>query len=179
MPRLFTGIEIPSGIADALDRLRGGLRSARWIDAENYHITLRFLGDIDDRAASDAAAILADIRKPAFDLHLDGLAAFGGRKPRAVIASVAAEQALLDLQAEHERLMRRIGLAPETRKFTPHVTLARLRNSSSLEVADYLAARGFFRTAPFKVARFVLFSSRASTGGGPYVVEESYPLVSV
>ena len=156
--------------------LRGGLPGARWIDAENYHITLRFLGDIDDRAANDAATILADIRKPAFDLHLDGLSAFGGRRPRAVIASVAAEQALLDLQAEHERLMRRIGLEPETRKFTPHVTLARLRSASSLYVADYLSARGFFRTAPFTVSRFVLFSSRASTGGGPYVVEESFPL---
>jgi 2'-5' RNA ligase len=177
MPRLFTGIEIPSGIAEALDMLRGGLPGARWIDRENYHITLRFLGDIDDRAANDAASVLADIRKPAFDLHFDGLSSFGGRKPRSVIAAIAAEPALTDLQNEHERLMRRIGLEPETRKFTPHVTLARLRATSSLDVADYLSARGYFRTAPFRVSRFVLFSSRASTGGGPYVVEESYPLL--
>jgi len=176
MPRLFTGIEIPSGIAEALNMLRGGLPGARWIDRENYHITLRFLGDIDDSAANDAAAILADIRKPAFDLHFEGLNAFGGNKPRSVYAAVAAEAALSDLQAEQERLMRRIGLEPETRKFTPHVTLARLRQASSLDVADYLSARGYFRTAPFTVSRFVLFSSRASTGGGPYVVEESYPL---
>lgn len=176
MPRLFTGIEIPSGIALALGMLRGGLPGARWIDSENYHITLRFLGDIDDRMANDAASILADIQKPAFDLHFEGLASFGGRKPRSVYAAVAAEPALNDLQYEHERLMRRIGLEPETRKFTPHVTLARLRQTSSLDVADYLSARGYFRTAPFTVSRFVLFSSRASTGGGPYVVEESYPL---
>ena len=176
MPRLFTGIEIPSGIAEALNRLRGGLPGARWIERENYHITLRFLGDIDDRAAHDAASVLADIRKPAFDLHFDGLASFGGRKPRSVHAQVVATPALLHLQDEHERLMRRIGLAPETRKFTPHVTLARLRNTSSHDVAHYLSERGFFRTAPFPVTRFVLFSSRASSGGGPYVVEESYPL---
>ena len=176
MPRLFTGIEIPPGIAEALNMLRGGLPGARWIDAENYHITLRFLGDIDDRTANDAASVLADIRKPAFNLHFDGLASFGGRKPRSVYAQVAPDRALTDLQDEQERLMRRIGLAPETRKFTPHVTLARLRSTSSLDVADYLSARGFFRTAPFPVTRFVLFSSRASTGGGPYVVEESYPL---
>ena len=177
MPRLFTGIEIPAGIAQALSMLRGGLHGARWIDTENYHITLRFLGDIDDRQAHDAASILADVRKPAFDLHFDGLDAFGGRKPRAVFASVAAEAALVELQDEHERLMRRIGLAPETRKFTPHVTLARLRGTSSLDVAEYLSARGYFRTAPFPVTRFVLYSSRASTGGGPYVVEEDYPLI--
>jgi 2'-5' RNA ligase len=73
-------------------------------------------------------------------------------------------------------MMQRIGLAPEGRKYTPHVTLARLRDSSSRDVAEYLAARGYFRTAAFQVSRFVLFSSRASTGGGPYVVEAEYPL---
>jgi 2'-5' RNA ligase len=176
MPRLFTGIEIPPGIAQMLDMLRGGLPGARWIDRENYHITLRFLGDIDDRAAQEAANMLDRVERAPFDLHLEGLASFGGRKPRAVVASVAPEPALLDLQAEQERLMRRIGLDPEARKFTPHVTLARLRGSSSLDVAEYLSARGYFRTAPFRVERFVLFSSRASTGGGPYVVEEEYPL---
>ena len=72
--------------------------------------------------------------------------------------------------------MQRIGLEPEGRKFTPHVTLARLRESSSQQVAEYLSARGYFRTSSFRVSRFVLFSSRASVGGGPYVVEASYPL---
>ena len=177
MPRLFTGIEIPAGVGEALDRLRGGLPGARWIDRENYHVTLRFIGDVDDVAAQEAAYVLGQVRRPAFDLHFDGLAAFGGRKPRAVVANVTAEQAVIDLQAEQERLMRRIGLAPEPRKYIPHVTLARLRNSSSLDVADYLSARGYFRTAPFTVSRFVLFSSRASTGGGPYVAEALYPLI--
>ena len=176
MPRLFTGIEIPAGVAEALDRLRGGLPGARWIEAENYHITLRFIGDVDDVVAREAADALGRIRRPGFDLHIEGLAAFGGNKPRAVIASVAAQPALLELQAEQERLMRRIGLQPEPRKFTPHVTLARLRHGSSLDVADYLSARGYFRTAPFPVADFVLFSSRASTGGGPYIAEARYPL---
>jgi 2'-5' RNA ligase len=84
----------------------------------------------------------------------------------------------MELQAELERLLQRIGLEPEGRKFMPHVTLARLRDSSSRQVADYLATRGHFRTRSFPVSRFVLFSSRASVGGGPYVVEESYPLAS-
>ena len=83
MPRLFTGIEIPAGIAHALDMLRGGLPGARWIDRENYHITLRFIGDVDDVVAQEAAYVLGQIRRRAFDLHLEGLASFGGRKPRA------------------------------------------------------------------------------------------------
>ncbi len=176
MPRLFTGLEIPSDIGQALSTLRGGLPGARWIDPGNYHLTLRFIGDVDDTTAHEVASLLGRVKRGAFDLHMQGLTSFGGKKPRAVVASVSPAQALLDVQAEQERLMQRIGLEPEGRKFTPHVTLARLRESSSRDVADYLAARGFFRTSSFKVDRFVLFSSRNSVGGGPYVVEASYPL---
>src|ERR1700752_4098344 len=173
MPRLFTGLEIPPDIGQALSSLRGGLPGARWIDPENYHLTLRFIGDVDDITAQEVALMLGRVQREVFELHLDGLPSFGGRKPRAVVASVAPEPRLLEVQAEHERLMKRIGLEPEGRKYTPHVTLARLRESSSRQVADYLAARGFFRTSAFKVSRFVLFSSRDSVGGGPYVVEAS------
>jgi RNA 2',3'-cyclic 3'-phosphodiesterase len=176
MPRLFTGLEIPSDIGQALSTLRGGLPGARWIDPGNYHLTLRFIGDVDDTVAHEVASLLGRVKRGAFDLYMEGLTSFGGRKPRAVVANVSPAQALLDVQAEQERLMQRIGLEPEGRKYTPHVTLARLRESSSRDVAEYLAARGFFRTSPFKISRFVLFSSRASVGGGPYVVEASYPL---
>jgi 2'-5' RNA ligase len=86
---------------------------------------------------------------------------------------------LVELQAEHERLLQRIGLAPEGRKYTPHVTLARLRESSSRQVADYLAVREPYRSPAFPASRFVLYSSRASVGGGPYVVEASYPLAAL
>ena len=178
MPRLFTGIEIPAVIAEQLSMLRGGLPGARWIDPENYHLTLRFIGDVDDVTALEAASALGRIQRGAFDLHLAGLTSFGGRKPRALVAAVGPSQAVMELQAEHERLMQRVGLEPEGRKYTPHVTLARLRDTSSRDVADYLSIRGGFRTASFAVSRFVLFSARASTGGGPYVVEAAYPLAA-
>ncbi len=175
MPRLFTGIEIPPDIGQALGILRGGLPGARWITPDNYHLTLRFIGDVDEVTAQEVALALGRVRRAPFELHLEGLTSFGGRRPRAVVANVAPAQALLDAQAEQERLMQRIGLEPEGRKYTPHVTLARLRDSSSLDVADYLSARGYFRTTAFAVSRFVLFSARESVGGGPYVVEAAYP----
>ena len=176
MPRLFTGLEIPRHVADSLSMMRGGLPGARWIDAENYHLTLRFIGDIDDALARDIAGLLGRVQRRPFELRLDGLTSFGGRKPGALVASVAAATPLLELQAEQERLLQRLGLQPEGRKYIPHVTLARLRETSSWQVADYLSARGHFRSAPFEVSRFVLFSSRSSVGGGPYVVEAAYPL---
>lgn len=176
MPRLFTGLEIPSHLAMDLSLLRGGLFGARWIDAENYHLTLRFIGDINESTARDVYTALERIRRPPFQVTIEGLASFGGSKPSAIVAKAKPEPALVELQAEQERLMRRIGIAPEPRKFTPHVTLARLRAASCAAVAEYLSARGHFFSRRFEAKRFVLFSSRSSTGGGPYVIEAAYPL---
>jgi len=178
MPRLFTGLEVPREVADALATQRGGLPGARWIDPENYHLTLRFIGDIDDAMAREIAFMLGQVKRRGFELRFDGLSSFGGRRPRAVIAAVAPAAPLIELQAEHERIMQRVGLEPEGRKFSAHVTLARLRDSSSRQVADYLASRGPLNFLSFRVSRFVLFSSRASVGGGPYVVEAAYPLAT-
>ena len=178
MPRLFTALELPPSIGVSLSLLRGGLPGARWIDPANYHVTLRFIGDIDDRTADEVADALARVARPGFSACLEGLGAFGSRRPHAVFAAVKSSPALLDLQAEQERIIQRMGLQPERRKFTPHVTLARLKGSSEVDVASFLALRGQFRTAPFPVGRFVLLSSRASRGGGPYLVEEAYPLAA-
>ncbi|TMK37448.1 MAG: RNA 2',3'-cyclic phosphodiesterase [Alphaproteobacteria bacterium] len=176
MPRLFTGLEVPSEIGETLSSLRGGLPGARWIDPENYHVTLRFIGDIDGVSANEIASMLFRVNRKPFEVTVQGLSSFGGRKPRAVVASIVPSRPLIELQAELERLMQRIGLDPEGRKFTPHVTLARLHDASSQDVADYLSVRGYFPSRVFTAERFVLFSSRASTGGGPYVVEDSYAL---
>lgn len=177
MPRLFTGLEIPAETGFNLSLLRGGLRGARWIDPENYHITLRFIGDVDDRMADEVAESLDRVHRKSFDLRLDGLGSFGNGKPHSIHARVASCQALNELQGEQERILQRLGLPAERRKYVPHVTIARLKGSTTnAEVARWLAERGYFQPPSFTVGRFVLFSSRASVGGGPYLVEESYPL---
>jgi 2'-5' RNA ligase len=150
MPRLFTGFEIPPELAFDLSLMRGGMSGARWIDPENYHITLRFIGD--------------------------GLSTFGGDRPRALIARVQATSPLVEMQGEQERLVRRLGLAPEPRKFAPHITLARLRGTPVSHVAYFLGSRGLFTSRKFTARRFVLYSARDSVGGGPNVVEAAYPL---
>jgi len=177
MPRLFTALEIPANIGQSLALLRGGLPGARWTAPENYHLTLRFIGDIDDAVADEIADLLGKVARPAFDLRIDGLDSFGGSKPRAVVAAVPAVAELVELQSDHERLMQRVGLEPE-RKYKPHVTLARLRDTPSRQVAEFLSTRQPFRSSLFPVSRFVLYSSRASVGGGPYVVEAEYPLAA-
>ncbi|GEO98626.1 RNA 2',3'-cyclic phosphodiesterase [Methylobacterium haplocladii] len=179
MPRLFTGLEIPEAVTQQLALFRGGLPGARWVDPTDLHITLRFLGDIDTDTANEVHALLEEARPRApLAIDLDGLAIFGGTKPRAVYAAVAANAELADLQAEHERIARHAGLEPEPRKFTPHVTLARLNRSTGAEaVAHYLSQTGGFSRIGFIASRVALFSARASRGGGPYVVETAYPFV--
>lgn len=176
MPRLFVALEIPHHAASHLSMLRGGLPGARWIDMENYHLTLRFIGDIEHHMADEVAHALERVQRRPFALGFAGLGAFGGRKPHSLYAVPTGTPDLHDLQAEIAGICRRLGLPTDPRKFTPHVTLARLRNGSARAVANYLTVRGGFHVTPFKVDRFVLMSSRNSVGGGPYIAEQIYPL---
>jgi 2'-5' RNA ligase len=177
LPRLFVGLEIPETIVDALAACRGGLPGARWVEPENYHVTLRFIGDVDETVADDVFALLAEARPRApLEIVLDGLGSFGGDKPHAVFANVLATEPLAGLQEETERLVRRAGLAPERRKFKPHVTLGRLRHVPAQAVAEWIAARAPFERLSFTAERVAVFSAREGTGGGPYVVEAAYPL---
>ncbi|HEY4344931.1 MAG TPA: RNA 2',3'-cyclic phosphodiesterase [Parvibaculum sp.] len=175
MIRLFTALEIPDDIARRLEALQSGIEHARWIERENFHITLRFIGDIAEDVAAYVDEALADIPFEPFELELEGIGEFGGAKPHAIWAGVKPTEPLKRLQARHESAMRRVGLAPETRKYMPHVTLARLRAIETPEVYRFIAANNLFATPKFEVTRAALFSARASTGGGPYVAERFYP----
>ncbi len=176
MPRLFSAIEIPQSIAARLTLLRAGLTGARWIDPENYHLTLRFIGDVDGVTARDFTHALGSIAAAPFELRLNGIGSFGGRKPRAIFAGIAPSDALDTLRRANECAAREAGLPPEGRNFTPHVTLARLRRARADAIAAYLECQGGIAAEPFMVSRFVLYSSRNSVGGGPYVVEAAYDL---
>ena len=176
MLRLFTGLEIPHGIASDLDMMKGGLFGARWIERDSYHLTLRFIGDVEEGQARDLAEALDAIAVPGFVTRLKGLGAFGGAKPHALYVGMEASPELRRLQAAHERVCQQVGLAGETRKFTPHVTIARLRRADPGDVQRYIAAHNLYESRPFEVHRFVLYSARPSRGGGPYGIAADYPL---
>jgi 2'-5' RNA ligase len=176
MPRLFAALALPAEVAATLAGARGGVYGARWIDPSNYHVTLRFIGDVDAHAAHEVAETLAAVRRSPVAVAFDGLGWFVGARPRAIVAKIKRSPALIELQGELEGRMRRLRLPAETRNFAPHVTLARLRAASPMAVADYLGARGGFAAPSFEAVGFALYSSRDSVGGGPYVVEAGYPL---
>jgi 2'-5' RNA ligase len=178
MPRLFSAVEIPKSIAERLTMLRAGITGARWIDPENYHLTLRFIGDVDGATARDFESALGEIVAAPFELEVTGLGSFGGGKPRAIFAAIGPSHGLEALRRANERAAREAGLPPEGRNYKPHVTLARLKGARAEAVAAYLQRQGDIGPEPFTVSRFVLYSSRNSVGGGPYVVEAAYPLES-
>jgi 2'-5' RNA ligase len=178
MLRLFTGLEIPDDIKFDLDMMKGGIAGARWIERDSYHLTLRFIGDIEETLARDLAEALDAIVVPSFVTRLKGLGAFGGAKPHAIYAGAEMSPELKRLQAAQERVCQKVGLAGETRKFTPHVTVARLRRADPGDVQRYVAAHNLYESRPFHVDRFVLYSARPSRGGGPYSIAADYPLGS-
>ncbi|MEO0636466.1 MAG: RNA 2',3'-cyclic phosphodiesterase [Pseudomonadota bacterium] len=177
MPRLFTALSIPDDVRTRLSLLQGGLANARWIDPADFHLTLNFLGCVDGRMADDVDDMLAQIGGDAFQLRVDALGCFGSSKPRAVYALVEMTPELRQLQASIDRALRRLGVVSDKRAFVPHITLARLSNTPSAAVARWLGQSGQVTTRFFDVDRFGLFSSKASRGGGPYRLEETYRFV--
>lgn len=176
MPRLFTAIEIPDALRPELKALHLPLPGARWVKPEDYHLTLRFAGDMNNIVAREFSANLESIEADAFALRLSSVGTFGSHDPRAVWAGVEPSTALDTLARAHERAARNAGLPPEKHSFKAHVTLAHLKNSHPQAVASYLSRYAAFRSEPFAVKNFVLLSSKPVTGGGPYVREETYPL---
>lgn len=176
MPRLFTAIELPDEVRDELVRLKHPLPGAKWVSVADLHLTLRFAGDISKKQAEEFAFNVANIEFDVFELQILGLGAFGGNTPHTLWAGVEPSPALEALQRAHERAARSAGLAPEARNFAPHVTLARFRGASADIIARYLNRMSGYRSRKFFVEQTVLMSSKPKTGGGPYAVEEEFPL---
>lgn len=176
MIRLFTALSLPVTVRNRLSDLQGGVPGARWIDPEEMHITLRFIGEVDENIAHDIDDTLSALRAPAFRLSLAGLGEFGGRQPHALWAAVTRNDALVHLVQKIETALRRLGLEAEARKYTPHVTLARLKNASPERIAAFIAHHNLFSTEDFEINSFTLFSSHLAGGGSHYVPERIYPL---
>ena len=177
MLRLFVALGLPAECRADLSALAGGIPGAKWVPPDNYHLTLRFIGEIENWRAQEVDDALAAIRGTAFELSLHGLGTFE-KAGRIHSLWVGAErnETLAHLQNKVETALQRIGLAPERKRFSPHVTIARTDRAPPEKVIAYVQAHNLFRAAPLQVECFTLFSSRLGKESAHYVPEVEYEL---
>lgn len=178
MPRLFVAIDLPENIQERLSTLCCGLPGARWIKPEQMHLTLRFIGDVDSSVFQDVQEALLDVRSEKFFMQLEGVGFFPPRgKPRVVWVGIKKNEKLIKLRNRIETALVQAGLEPEGRKYSPHITLARLKNTPSIKVGDFLTHHGMFTTLEFQISEFFLYSSVLNSKGAKHYIEADYPLV--
>jgi 2'-5' RNA ligase len=177
MLRLFVALALPDEVRSSLAGLAGGIPGAKWVPSGNYHLTLRFIGEIENWRAQEVDDALAGIRGAAFDLSLHGLGTFE-KAGRIHSLWVGAERspALTHLQGKVETALQRVGLPPERKRFSPHVTIARTDRAPPEKVIAYVQAHNLFRVAPVRVECFTLFSSRLGKEASVYTPEVEYDL---
>ena len=176
--RLFVGLTLPHAIRTRLSFLGGGLPGVRWVRPENYHITLRFIGEVPNWRAEEIDLALAGLRAPGFAVCLGGVGTFekAGRV-NALWVGVQRSGTLEHLQAKIETALQRAGLERERRRFAPHVTLARPGDGIAADkVAAWVQAHNLFRSEPMEVEHFTLFSSQLGKEQAVYTPEIDYPL---
>jgi 2'-5' RNA ligase len=176
--RLFVGIELPRELRSRIALLASaGIPGARWVPPENYHVTLRFIGEAPRYLAEEIDHALAALQAPAFALTLGGIGTFvkGGRS-QLLWLGVERSEKLERLQSKIETALQRCGLEPERRKFQPHVTLARLDGAAEAKLAGFVQGHNLFRADPVLVEHFTLFSSRLGKEQPVYTGEVEYPL---
>ena len=181
MIRLFVGLELPEDMRQRLAgvALAGGVPGARWVAPESYHLTVRFIGEVDEGRFDDIDAALSRVQTTAFDLTLEGVSTFGKESaPHTLWVGVQRNEALASLHGKVDRALVSIGFEPESRKYSPHVTLARLKEASFPRLGAFVAEHALFRAGPAPIDRFVLFSSFLSRSGAIYEPEARYPLAA-
>jgi len=179
MIRLFAGLEFPDELSGRIAALAFGLPGARWVAARNLHLTLRFIGEVSEAAAEDIHTELASVPFDPFTLILAGFGLFGDRhRAHTLWLGVERSEALSRLAAKVEQAVVRAGQPAEPRKFSPHVTLARLRDSPPARLQDFISAAPGLR-ANVAADHFCLFQSLLGRGGAEYHVLERYPLVHI
>jgi 2'-5' RNA ligase len=179
MYRLFVAIDLPGKVKRELAGITGNLAGARWVPGNQLHLTLRFIGEADEALFQAIKTILTGVRGASFSLAMKGVGHFPpGKHPRVLWVGTEGGAPLLELQREVESALAAAGIAPEERRFSPHITLARLKETPAAAVAAFEERFGAFRTEPFPVREFYLYSSTLTREGAIHTREASYPLMT-
>ena len=178
MPRLFIAIDLPDTIKENLESMSFGIPGAKWVRPEQLHLTVRFIGEVDGALFRDIKNVLDEVSAAAFSLQLKGVGYFPPRgAPRVLWVGLEKSEPLLLLRKKIDSRLLRVGVAPEGRKFSAHITLARLKNTPVQKIVNFLSGNGLFSQEPFQVEDFKLYSSILSPKGAYHRVERIYPFI--
>lgn len=179
--RSFIAIELPADVRSELEKLQGSLKSARfdfarWVPAENIHVTLKFLGNISPARVNDIVDVVKELSREfePFELEIGGIGAFPNlKRPRVLWIGLGGDiDRLQTLQGSLEERLARLGFTKESRGFTPHLTLARLRENMSPEqrraFSDLIAGRSVWLGCRFVVDCISLMKSQLLPSGAVY-----------
>ena len=177
MIRLFTAVPIPETICQQLHAMGRSLPGGRAVSEEQIHVTLRFIGEVEGAVFKDIKENLHSISVSPFNIAIQGVGHFPPRgKPRVIWAGLQPTEPLIKLKRKIDTCLIQCGLAPDNRKFSPHVTLARLNNPPMQRVTNFLAGNAFLKFEEFQVNHFRLYSSKLTSKGATHTLEADYPL---
>lgn len=177
MTRLFISADLPQTVRDRLSEITYGLPGANWVPQEQLHLTLRFIGEVDHSAVAGIRDALDSVQNRSFYLSLKGVGHFPLRgDPEVLWAGVAKSDDLMQLRHRIESRLVRNGVPPDARKFHPHVTLARLKDSRSSWIGSYIVNNSLFSVSEIPVQGFSLYSSKLTSDGAVHSLESTYTL---
>jgi RNA 2',3'-cyclic 3'-phosphodiesterase len=177
MPRLFVALDLPEPVRERLAEISTGLPGADWVYSDQYHLTLRFIGEVDPEIFAAVREGLGSVSARSFWLSLKGVGLFPLRgEPETLWAGIPKNEGLLSLRHKVESMLAKNGVPPDTRKFFPHVTLAKVGSSREAWVGQYVADHSLFSIPEIPVQGFSLYSSRLTPEGAIHTVEATYPL---
>jgi RNA 2',3'-cyclic 3'-phosphodiesterase len=182
--RLFTGLDLPAEVVRALDALLDRLRPTariKWSPPANLHVTTRFIGEWPEARLPDLHGALGGIPSHTpIPILIRKLGFFPNpQAPRIFWAGVEASTDLAALAAETDRALEPLGLKPEGRPFSPHLTLARIKDPVPLQkLRETIAALPSLDFGGFSADRFFLYQSRQGPAGSVYTKLAEFPLAS-
>ena len=177
MIRLFAAIDMPENIRGDISEIYEAIPGARWTPENQLHLTLRFIGDVNEDTAQIIDNSLKTVKFAPFTMQLQSVGFFPPRKePRVLWCGIAKNENLMRLQKHVERAVTTARLPHADRKFSPHITVARLNGSPPQKLAGFMATNSLFKTEPFWVSKFILYSSVLKREGALHIKEAEYTL---
>lgn len=179
MIRLFIAIDIPEAIRMEVAGMGRSIPNARPVPVDQLHLTLKFIGEVEGTKFLDIQDALKEIFLPSFSLSLKGVGIFPPRGiPRVLWAGLEQAERTTALRNAIDRALAVLNIPRDKKRYTPHLTLARLRNSPIHDLQHFLAGNAFFQSSEFPVENFHLYRSRLTSKGAQHTIERSYPLLA-